>query len=321
MNSFGGFADLRHHGQSQSSYSDDSVWPSFTDIMTVIVMIFLMALVVILIRNVELVQQLRATMDAEREAAEIARNTQIQKETLIERLNELESTVSMQRLNLLRSEEERNRFSLSLKERGDKLSALQTNLSTLQEAQNKLRQQNVALIAEKSILSERLKSEKNNQETLQRQKASLEQRVNQAATELTALQKNYSEQEKQLRTEREKAISESLKLSALRGDHSTLKAKYDRLVRPARSAVGRYVVEIRYFRDNDKYVIQMKGPDEKQYQKVSREVLHTRLAALKVKDPKRLYTRIIIPENSGLSYNSAWTFTNEVLSRYDYYYQ
>ena len=321
MNSFAGFVDLRHHGQQQSSYSDDSVWPSFTDIMTVIVMIFLMALVVILIRNVELVQQLRATMDAEREASEIARNTQIQKETLIDRLNELESTVSSQRLNLLRSEEDRNRLNLSLKERGDKLSVVENNLATLQEAQNKLREQNTELTRERSVLSKQLQEQKVGEDTLQRQKASLEQRVNQAATELSALQKNFSEQEKQLRTEREKSISESLRLSALRGDYSSLKAKYDRLVRPARTAVGRHVVEIRYYRDRDKYIIQVREPNEKEYRQISKEALHTRLAALKAKLPKRLYTRIIIPEKSGLSYNSAWTFTNDILSRYDYYYQ
>lgn len=321
MTSFGGFVDLRHHGQSQGNYTDESVWPSFTDIMTVIVMIFLMALVVILIRNVELVQQLRATMAAERAAAEIARNTQIQKESLIARLNELESTVSTQRLNLLRNEEERSRLTVDLKERDDKISVLQTNLITMQEAQNLLRQQNVDLASGKRILAVRLDSQKDNLETLERQKTSLEQRIDQAATELTALQKNYSEREKQLRLEREKSVSESLKLSALRGDFSNLKSKYDRLVRPARTAIGRYVVEIRYYRENDKYIIQTKGPEEKEFRDVTGEVLHKKLATLKAKHPKRLYTRIIIPENSGLSYNSAWTFTNDILSRYDYYYQ
>lgn len=321
MNSFGGFVDLRHHSNTQSSYSDESVWPSFTDIMTVIVMIFLMALVVILIRNVELVQQLRATMAAERAASEIARNTQIQKETLIARLNELESTVSTQRLDLLRNQDERSRLTVDLKERDDKISVLQTNLTTMQEAQNLLRQQNVELASEKRILTGRLDSQTDELETLQRQKASLEQRIDQAATELTALQRNYGEQEKQLRAEREKSVSESLRLSALRGDFSNLKSKYDRLVRPARTAIGRYVVEIRYYRNNDKYVIQTKEPEEKEFQDVTEEALHKKLAALKAKHPKRLYTRIIIPENSGLSYNSAWSFTNDILSRYDYYYQ
>jgi hypothetical protein len=31
--------------------------------------------------------------------------------------------------------------------------------------------------------------------------------------------------------------------------------------------------------------------------------------------------KVIIPEDSGLSYNEAWTFTQDILTSYDYYYQ
>mgnify|MGYP006950044336 CR=1 FL=1 len=58
------FIDLR-----SGNLSSESFWPSFTDIMTVIVMIFLLAMVVLLIKNMELVNELRATMEAERNAA------------------------------------------------------------------------------------------------------------------------------------------------------------------------------------------------------------------------------------------------------------
>jgi hypothetical protein len=34
-----------------------------------------------------------------------------------------------------------------------------------------------------------------------------------------------------------------------------------------------------------------------------------------------LYVKVIIPDNSGLSYNEAWRFTNDMLTRYDYYSQ
>ncbi len=52
-----GFTDLRM-SHAHGSSNEDSVWPSFTDIMTVIVIIFLMALVIILMRNVHLVEKL-----------------------------------------------------------------------------------------------------------------------------------------------------------------------------------------------------------------------------------------------------------------------
>ena len=64
-----GFVDLRVSPSGQIGTDEDSVWPSFTDIMMVVVMIFLMALVVILIRNVDLVRQLRATLDYGEQAA------------------------------------------------------------------------------------------------------------------------------------------------------------------------------------------------------------------------------------------------------------
>jgi len=57
-----GFVNLR--GTATASTNEDSVWPSFTDVMMVIVMVFLMALVVILIRNVDLTDQLVKRSDA-----------------------------------------------------------------------------------------------------------------------------------------------------------------------------------------------------------------------------------------------------------------
>ena len=63
-----GFVDLRV-GHGAQGVGDDSVWPSFTDIMTVIVMIFLMALVVIMVRNFELDRQLISTISDREQAA------------------------------------------------------------------------------------------------------------------------------------------------------------------------------------------------------------------------------------------------------------
>ena len=57
-----GFVDLRVSPTVSGRSDEDSVWPSFTDIMTVVVLIFLVALVVILMRNTELVGQLRESV-------------------------------------------------------------------------------------------------------------------------------------------------------------------------------------------------------------------------------------------------------------------
>ena len=57
-----GFVDLRVSPTVSGRSDEDSVWPSFTDIMTVVVLIFLVALVIILMRNTELVGQLRESV-------------------------------------------------------------------------------------------------------------------------------------------------------------------------------------------------------------------------------------------------------------------
>ena len=46
-----------------------------------------------------------------------------------------------------------------------------------------------------------------------------------------------------------------------------------------------------------------------------------RLTKLKARLGKDLYVKIIIPQNSGLSYNEAWDFMRNLLVKYDYYYQ
>ncbi len=67
------FTDLRLN--KQEGQVNESFWPSFTDIMTTVVMIFLIAMVVLIGRNLELMEKLRSTMEAERIAAELARAT------------------------------------------------------------------------------------------------------------------------------------------------------------------------------------------------------------------------------------------------------
>jgi hypothetical protein len=61
--------------------------------------------------------------------------------------------------------------------------------------------------------------------------------------------------------------------------------------------------------------------DEDSYRSVNQQELHQRLAALKEQYSGSLYVKIIIPENSGLSYSEASSFTFDLLGKYDYYHQ
>ena len=67
--------------------------------------------------------------------------------------------------------------------------------------------------------------------------------------------------------------------------------------------------------------ILIKSADEKAYQQVSKQQLHQQLKKFKDTYKDALYVKIIIPDNSGLSYNEAWSFMSGLLDKYDYYYQ
>ncbi len=370
-----GFVDLRVDALHRMD--EDSVWPSFTDIMTVVVMIFLMVLIAILIRNVELVKELRATMEAERAAAEIAQATAEQKANLAVRLVALEEQLSQLRLLLLQEQEQHETTKLNLVARATELrrienerdlvrrqrealqrekqalvaerAELQGELSQAQKTTSKLvsnkakletklagvsdelagaRQTNLALTSERSALEQRVTALTDNlaeteesKQALTAQKSTLEQRLMALADDLQALRQLFTVKESELETVQRSRQSEQRVFVELKGEYADLKQKYDRLVRPARTALGKHIVDIRYSKQNGQFLIQLREPGETAYREMSRSALHDRLRDLKDQFGKKLYTKIVIPEQSGLSYSEAWSFTNDLLYRYDYYYR
>jgi hypothetical protein len=81
------------------------------------------------------------------------------------------------------------------------------------------------------------------------------------------------------------------------------------------------VVEVRYSKVGGEYRIEYREPDQADFTRVSRDVLESRLAALKKRDPDGLYIKVIFPKDSGLSYNEAWSLTSDLHKKYDYYFQ
>ena len=119
---------------------------------------------------------------------------------------------------------------------------------------------------------------------------------------------------------RQKRALSNQQLASLQGEYEELRNKYDRLIRPARSAVGKHVVSVRYFKkDNKTRILLKESEDDPDYQSVSAEQLNKRLTRLKDTYGGNLYVKVIIPENSGLSYSEAWNFTYNLLKKYDYY--
>jgi myosin heavy subunit len=289
------FIDLR-----SGNLSTESFWPSFTDIMTVVVMIFLITSVVLMVRNWELIDQLRTSLLAEQRASEMIRSTTEVNATLEEQLAQAQHEISVLRMQLMQSNEDNEMLSMTLADKEQQIIV---------------------------ILSDNQKLQSNLSNTEQRV-ANLDSQLQQVIIDLERLRDSYDEQNRELQTTQDKLVilseekeAQTRQLVSLEADYSTLKVKYDKLVKPARTAKGKYVVEVNYQKIKGKGRIRFKDTGDENYTTLSSDEMHARLAELKKAHPKQLYIKIIIPEDSGLSYSEAWEFMKSILHRYDYYYQ
>ena len=289
------FIDLR-----SGHLSSENFWPSFTDIMTVVVMIFLLTSTVLMVRNWELIDQLRESMMAEQQASEMIRSTSEENATLEEQLAQAQYEISMLRMQILQMNEQNTRLASTVSDRDRQIVLI---LSEKQQLQTELaeREQRIAILdSNLAQLDKELAGIKTNMEKQQ-------QELKQSKDQIVILQ-----QEK---------LTQSQKLAALEDDYGSLKTKYEKLIRPARTARGKHVVSVHYQRVKGKSIIRFKDADDESYTTLNEKQLHSKLAALKKAHPNKLYIKIVIPEKSGLTYSEAWTFMKDLLDKYDYYYQ
>jgi chromosome segregation ATPase len=289
------FVDLR-----RGHLNSESFWPSFTDIMMVVVIIFLLTSMLLMVKNWELLDQLRNSMAAEEQAEKIIDDTFRENATLEEQLIYAQDEISMLRMQMMQMNEHSNQLA-----------------SELEDKQKQI----VIVLSEKALLKNSLIKNENSIARLSSQLSSTEDK-------LSELNIDIDNQQKQLDLERQKILvitqerdEQTQKLSSLESDFGSLQVKYEKLIRPARTTKGKYIVVVDYERIKGKERIRFKQPDDKKYTLVTEKQLHTKLARLKKKYPKKLYVRIIIPEKSGLTYNEAWSFMRKLLESYDYYYQ
>lgn len=289
------FVDLR-----QGHLSSESFWPSFTDIMMVVVIIFLLTSMLLMVKNWELLDQLRNSMAAEEQAVKIINDTSQENATLEEQLAHAQNEVSMLRMQLLQASEQQNQLNVELENKDKQI---------------------VIVLSD----NEQLKSAVNKNE---HQIANLSSQVVAMNDNLSQLNIDVEQKQNALEEERQKIIiitqerdSQSRKLSSLEDDFGSLKVKYDKLIKPARTAKGKYVISVNFERIKGKERIRFKDSGQENYTVVTEKQLHSKLAKLKKKHPKKLYIKIVIPKESGLTYNEAWTFMKDLLHKYDYYYR
>ena len=418
-------------GQLQASHSgDNSFWPSFTDIMMVITMIFLMATSLLVVRNWQLVAELQESIAAEQIAAQLIQSTSEENFTLEERLANAEQSNSILRLRILKKDEELllakdamqqqeiqiasleienadfkqaleqanksiattnleidrvNRRNIEIENQVAQLSAQlsqqraesdktntllsaarieigsltqstqaqQQNISSLTQEKQRLDQEIEAykrqLLALKSEFKTLLSKAETNIESLTRSSEAQQQDISSLTQEKLLLNQNISslEQEKQQLnqnisslTQEKQQLNQNIssltrdkqlrnqeiesynrQLLTLKGEYEVVKSKYEELIKPARSAKGKYIAEVYYIKGNNGKVIRYKQPGDSKFVDLPLAEVEKRLSRLKAEQGKDLYVKIIIPQDSGLTYSEAWNFMRNLLVKYDYYYQ
>jgi hypothetical protein len=135
------------------------------------------------------------------------------------------------------------------------------------------------------------------------------------------LRQALRDQEQELTGARARMRGADLLLAKAETGYADPKQKYDKLSKPARSARGRFLVEVRYSKPGDRPLIAVRPQGSETFRDLTRAELERELERLDGEHPGGLCIKVIFPENSGLSYNEAWKFTPELHSRFDYYYR
>jgi septal ring factor EnvC (AmiA/AmiB activator) len=106
------FVDLR-----SEHLNSESFWPSFTDIMMVVVIIFLLTSMLLMVKNWELLDQLRNSMAAEEKAEKIIHYASQENATLEEQLAHAQNEISMLRMRMMQANEQTSQLHAELEDR------------------------------------------------------------------------------------------------------------------------------------------------------------------------------------------------------------
>lgn len=310
------------------SHSDESFWPSFTDIMMVVVMIFLISTASLIIKNWGLTQELTNTIESEQVAKQAAQITLAENMTLEERLAALENLLSITQLSRMRTEEEKKKLRAELEQLTEDLTRSTDIAATLEAKLNSKTSEIRDLLKNLSGIENELDQAKSEVDfrsnELQQSRTELNQTLsdlNAAKGTITALETSQRSRQKEIASAKTQFDISEEQLARLRDEYTELESKYNKLVRPARTTKGKYVVSLRYQKFSSRKTIELKSDETGAYKTVSETEMHKELESLKQKLGDKLYIRIIFPEENKLSYQEAWKFTTDILNKYDYYQQ
>jgi len=200
------------------------------------------------------------------------------------------------------------------------LEAVELSRTALKTEINALREEMVGLV--RSMVSTELALEESRREgeelTARLAEIALEYKL--TKEELAYFRAQDSGDGRACTKERDQLVAaHKAELGIVRERCSDLESKYNRLVRPARSAVGRFVVEVRFWKEGDIRRYSLRPPAGYETS-VSESELYQQLTAMKARHEDKLYTKVM-PDDNSLTHGEAWRFVNKILNRYDYYYQ
>ncbi len=305
-----GFVDLR---LNRRRGEDEGFWPSFTDIMTVIVMIFLMGMVVVILQNIEVTNNMKAALLEKQKATELAESTSQEKSLVSSQLSEAEEELARLRMLIILANDRRKTME-------GQLSTAQKELQSLGDLYSALQETHDAVRLEKENVDKQLEDKSRILARIEAQLKKLIQQQSVLTSDLARSKEAQELSENKLAVIALQAAGADQELASIRGEFSTLQVKYDKLIKPARTSKGKHVVDVYYTKKGSADLYKIKNTGQASMTTVNYKQLHSRLAKLKKKYGKNLYIRLIFPEDSRLSYNEAWKFSKDILGKYDYYH-
>jgi chromosome segregation ATPase len=324
MHRFERYVDLRQNVHEPGA--DDSVWPTFTDIMTVVLMLFMLTMVLVIIKNSNISAHLKTTVKKQEAISGLLKQSELERLQLEKEIAGLEDIRTKKEMQLMLLTDEKKVLNAKLGKTQEKADLLESKIRELNTMVVELQ----ALIAAKE--SRLRQAREQGKKEIEETRRAYEERI----ASLTENQKKELEEfdrkhkallalmvakEQAMRVLAKTQEELGLTLARQRSEYSKLEEKYNKLIRPSRSSLGKVVVSVVYSKKEGKHLYSIKDVKDTESREVGEKELEKILAERKKTFGDKLYVRVIIPEGSGLSYNEAWTFTRHILSTYDYYYQ
>ncbi len=200
--------------------------------------------------------------------------------------------------------------------------SLQREVEFLQQAQRDQEERVNRLLTLIEQLGDNVTRRDEKIERLETQRDTSEQDRRATLAELTQLKTAYQQRLGELAELQTAFEDQGSQAAQLRSQIVALEQENQLLLRPARSEVNRYVVSVSYSKDTaGNTILTYNLPDSSGPTAVSRAELERILESLKAEKSEGLYTRIVFPDEDGVKFSEAWEFTQDILSKYDYYYQ